>query len=74
MDSITVKALFRRAKAHEGLGDADAALRDFRRVAELEPGNAAAAEELENYRSVLHRLVVLSNGDAETRRRQQPFL
>ena len=43
--AITLKALFRRGKAHEGLGDADAALADFKRVVELEPNNAAALEE-----------------------------
>ena len=88
-----LKALFRRGKAHEGLGDADAALADFKRVAELEPNNAAAREEarqlccgdarwertvltaaraqVENYGSILHRLVVMSYCDADTRRRQQ---
>ena len=88
-----LKALFRRGKAHEGLGDADAALADFKRVVELEPNNAAAREEVremratdaacgcaltalrsrqvENYGSVLHRLVVMSYCDADTRRRQQ---
>ena len=88
-----LKALFRRGKAHEGLGDADAALADFKRVVELEPNNAAAREEVrmlhvvdaacrrcadcaasrqvENYGSILHRLVVMSYCDADTRRRQQ---
>ena len=84
-----VKALFRRGKAHEGLGDADAALADFKRVVELEPHNAAALEEaraaacasstrcltarraqVDNFGSILHRLVVMSFADADTRRRQ----
>ena len=45
-DDVAVKALFRRAKAHEGRGDADAAQADFRRVAELQPHNADAQEEV----------------------------
>lgn len=70
-DDVTVKALFRRAKAHEGLGDADAAQADFRRVLELQPSNADAQEQLELYRSVLHRIVVMSYGDEDVRRRQK---
>ncbi len=90
---MALKALFRRAKAHEGRGHADAAQADFKRVAELQPHNADAQEEaraqshgavlmhaadsdptctqLENYKSVLHRIVVMSYGDADMRRRQQ---
>jgi tetratricopeptide (TPR) repeat protein len=45
-DEIALKALFRRAKAHEGRGDADAARADFARVAELQPHNADAREEV----------------------------
>ena len=60
-DALSVKALFRRAKAHEGLGDADAAEADLRRVVELEPHNAAAKEELEAFRSIFHRIAVLAN-------------
>jgi hypothetical protein len=44
-DDVALKALFRRAKAHEGRGDADAAQADFKRVAELQPHNADAQEE-----------------------------
>lgn len=40
-----LKALFRRGKAYEGLGDAENALADFKRVVELEPNNAAARDE-----------------------------
>ncbi len=89
---MALKALFRRAKAHEGRGDADAAQADFKRVAELQPYNVDAQEEarpgpqhcsdacadshpvctqLEKYKSVLHRIVVMSYGDADMRRRQQ---
>lgn len=70
-DEVTIKALFRRAKAHEGLGDADAAQADFKRVLELQPHNADAAEQLEMYKSVLHRIVIMSYGDEDMRRRQK---
>lgn len=60
----------RRGARAKGLGDAEAALADFRRVAELQPYNKEAAEELESYNSILHRLTVMSFADAETRRRQ----
>lgn len=89
-NTVMIKALFRRGKAHEGMGNADAALADFKRVVELEPNNAAALEEartpayasttrcltarraqVDNYGSILHRLVVMSYCDADTRRRQQ---
>ena len=33
--------------------------------------SAARIAQLENYRSVLHRIVVMSYGDADMRRRQQ---
>ncbi len=91
-NNVMLKALFRRGKAHEGLGDAESALADFKRVVELEPNNAAARDEarymhmlrccagarlmllcapqVENYNSILHRLVVMSYCDADTRRRQ----
>ena len=68
---LAAKSLFRRAKAAEGCGDADAAIADLRAAAELAPDAADVAAELEAYGSVLHRIVVLSNGDAETRRRQK---
>lgn len=70
-DEVTIKALFRRAKAHEGMGDADSAQADFRRVLELQPHNSDAAEQLEMYKSVLHRIVVMSYGDEDMRRRQK---
>lgn len=69
-DPVALKALFRRGKAREGLGDADGALADFKAVAELQPANGEAADEVERYASVLHRIVVMSHGDADMRRRQ----
>ena len=45
-DPVALKALFRRAKAHEGLGDANAALADYKRVVELQPENTDAADEV----------------------------
>ncbi|QDZ22239.1 hypothetical protein A3770_07p47570 [Chloropicon primus] len=72
--SLTVKALFRRGKAHEALGDADAARRDFESALMLEPQNKLATEAHDNYKSVLHRLVVLSRGAPEVRARQRKGL
>lgn len=51
-DGIAVKALYRRAKALEGMGFPDEALRDLRRVLELEPGNKDAKEEVYIYDEV----------------------
>lgn len=69
-DDITLKALYRRARAEEGLGDAESAERDFKRVLELQPHNRDAHREVENYRSILHRLTVLAHASPELRRRQ----
>jgi FK506-binding protein 4/5 len=44
-DANNVKALFRRAKAKNALGDWEEAKPDLRRVLELEPGNADAVRE-----------------------------
>ena len=72
--SLTVKALYRRGKAHEAFGDADSARRDFENALQLEPRNKPALEALENYKSVLHRLVVLSRATPEVRSRQRKGL
>ena len=69
--SLTVKALYRRGKAHEAFGDADSARRDFENALMLEPRNQLAMEAAENYKSVLHRLVVLSRATPEVRSRQR---
>lgn len=71
---VTVKALYRRGKAHEAVGEVDNARRDFELAAELEPSNPALLEAQDNHRSVLHRLVVLSNGTPEVRNRQRKGL
>ncbi len=73
-NTLTVKALFRRGQAHEALGDADNARRDFENALQLEPGNQRVAEAHDNDRSVLHRLVVLSRGTPEVRSRQRKGL
>ena len=73
-DAIAVKALFRRGKAHEGLGDVKPAYRDFRQVVELEPNNVAALVEIENYRSVLHRLIVKQRGTPENREKKENLM
>ena len=69
-----MKALFRRGKAHEGLGDVKPAYRDFRQVVELEPNNVAALVEIENYRSVLHRLIVKQRGTPENREKKENLM
>lgn len=43
------RALFNRALAHEALGDAGAAYRDFKRAAELDPGFTDATVELTRF-------------------------
>ena len=73
-DAIAVKALFRRGKAHEGLGDVKPAYRDFRQVVELEPNNVAALVETENYRSVLHRLIVKQRGTPGNREKKENLM
>lgn len=47
-DSVVLKALFRRAKAHEGLGHVDKAMEDFRKCLELEPHNVDARDQAGN--------------------------
>jgi len=73
-NSLTVKAFYRRGKAHEAFGDADSARRDFESALLLEPQNKLALEAVENYKSVLHRLVVLSKASPEVRSRQRKGL
>ncbi|CAG5033782.1 unnamed protein product [Parnassius apollo] len=45
-DPSNVKGLFRRGQALLGLGDAEQALQDFRKVADAEPQNKAAANQI----------------------------
>ncbi|KAK3255530.1 hypothetical protein CYMTET_35290 [Cymbomonas tetramitiformis] len=71
IDDVAVKALFRRAKANEGLGDADSAMRDLNRVADIQPHNRDALYELDKYRSIMHRICVISNGTPEMRKKQR---
>lgn len=65
------QALYRRGKAYEQLGEADNARRDFEFAVDLEPNNALAREAVANYRSVLHRILVLNRGTPEVRSRQR---
>eukprot|EP00571_Detonula_confervacea_P013003 CAMPEP_0172307430 /NCGR_PEP_ID=MMETSP1058-20130122/8295_1 /TAXON_ID=83371 /ORGANISM="Detonula confervacea, Strain CCMP 353" /LENGTH=560 /DNA_ID=CAMNT_0013019597 /DNA_START=12 /DNA_END=1694 /DNA_ORIENTATION=+ len=46
IDSINVKALYRRAVAHRALGDADAAKADLRTALKTEPNNVSVRKEL----------------------------
>lgn len=68
---MAVKALFRRAKGLEGMGDLDGATRDLKTVAEIQPHNRDALKELDTYRSPLHRIMILGNGTQEMRMRQR---
>ena len=52
----------------------DSARRDFESALLLEPQNKLALEAVENYKSVLHRLVVLSKATPEVRSRQRKGL
>ena len=45
-ESVYLKAMFRRGKAYAGIGEADAAWRDFQKCLELEPTNADAAQQV----------------------------
>ena len=61
-DKIAVKALFRRAKAFEGLGMPEDALRDYKRSLELEPGNKYAKEQVWLYQEIdAHADVIRTN-------------
>lgn len=73
-DGVAVKALFRRGKAHEGLGDVKPAYRDFQQVVALEPNNRAALEELDQYASVMHRLLVKHSGTPANRAKAENLL
>eukprot|EP00958_Prasinococcus_capsulatus_P025865 scaffold4477_cov417-Prasinococcus_capsulatus_cf.AAC.6 len=71
-DSIALKALFRRGKANEAIGDADAAYMDYKRCTELEPGNREAMEKYERLSGVLYRATIATNAPkgSAIRRRQ----
>jgi hypothetical protein len=45
-DGVAVKALFRRAKGFEGVGDLDGAMKDLKTVAEIQPHNRDALKEV----------------------------
>jgi len=68
-----VKAFYRRARAHEGLGDADAAILDFQRTLQIEPNNEAALKALKKFDCVFHRACVLHNASPEVLARQSKF-
>ena len=67
------KSLFRRAFAHEGIGDAESAIRDLRAAEKLCPNDAFIKNHLRNYESPYHLVVVLNRASKETLARQKQF-
>ena len=50
-----VKALFRRGKAHNGMGHTEEALRDLQAAAKLAPADKAISREIQNVKSTMKR-------------------
>jgi len=67
------KALFRRAFAHEGIGDAEAAEADLRAAAKIYPNDKLIANHLKNLKSVFHIAVVLDRASPEVLARQARY-
>ena len=54
-DKGNVKALFRRGKAHSGLGHTDEALRDLHAAAKLAPADKAISREIQAVKAAVRR-------------------
>lgn len=67
------KALFRRAFAHEAIGDAEAAEADLRAAAKICPNDQLIALGLKNLESVFHIAVVLDRASPEVLARQKRY-
>ena len=67
---ILAKALYRRARAHEGVGDVEAALADLRAAEKIDPHDALIQSALNNFTSVFHIAVVLDRASPEVLARQ----
>ena len=52
------------------LGDADGAVRDMKKVLELEPNNKQARHSMQEYSSILNRLIIINRGSEDVKRRQ----
>lgn len=68
--ATTAKLYYRRARALEMIGDADGAVRDMKRVLELEPNNASALHCMREYSSILNRIIIINRGAEDVKRRQ----
>ena len=68
--ATTAKLYYRRARALEMIGDADGAVRDMKRVLELEPNNASALHCMREYSSILNRIIIVNRGAEDVKRRQ----
>ncbi len=54
-DKDNVKALFRRGKAHNGMGHTEEALRDLLAAARLAPGDKAISREIHAVKATVKR-------------------
>ena len=70
---ILAKALYRRSRAHEGVGDAEAALADLRAAEKIDPHDALIQSGLKNFTSVFHVALVLDRASPEVLARQPAF-
>ncbi len=70
---ILVKALYRRSRAHEGVGDAEAALADLRAAEKIDPHDTLIQSGLKNFTSVFHVALVLDRASPEVLARQPAF-
>ena len=66
-DKDNVKALFRRGKAHNGMGHTDEALRDLLAAARLAPADKAISREIHAVKATIKR-------DREVLTPPNPFL
>ena len=54
-DKDNVKALFRRGKAHSGMGHTEEALRDLQSAAKLAPADKAITREIQAVKAIVKR-------------------
>lgn len=71
--AILVKALYRRARANELIGDVEAAIADLRAAEKIDPHDALIQNGLKQFTSVFHLAVVLDRASPEVLARQPAF-
>ncbi len=54
-DKVNVKAIFRRGKAHSGMGHTEEALRDLQAAAKLAPADKAISREIQAVKATMKR-------------------